>query len=201
MNPIIKAYRYAQKNRLINQGKNWYKHANKLAQNLCLQYRISLDKCAGVISALSPGVTWEQNQTDATMLCQLYDLNLHNDAFTHHRFSTYSRNVLKAVEILNSDKKPIEYFSNNQCGFKTRHFYLNILEPKNNNGVTIDRHALAVSLGLNASPKQGLTKNQYYNCSDHYERIAGKVGVLPHELQAITWVAYKHAQSKGIEIY
>lgn len=201
MNPIIKAFRYAKKNRLVKQGKNWYKEANQLAHNLCLQYRISLDKCAGVISALSPGVTWEQNQRDAQMLCQLYDLNLHNDAFEHHRFSTYSRNVLKAIEILNGTKEVESYFEAKYHGFKTRAFYLNIFRPSEVTMVTIDRHARAIALGLNKSEKAKVQRTEYYELSKHYQRIANKVGLLPHELQAVTWVAYKHAQENKIELF
>lgn len=201
MHPIKKALRYAQKNRLVKRSKQWYLDANAFAQELSLKYRISLDKCAGIIASLSPAISWEQNKIDAEMLAQLYDLNLHNEALTHHRFSTYSRNVLKAIEILNQDKQPIVHFSNPKCGFKTRYFYLNILEPKKVTGVTIDRHAVAIASGSNKSYKAGLTPKQYRDYADQYIQIAKEFNMMPHELQAVTWVAYKHANDNNIEIF
>lgn len=201
MSPIIKAYKYAQKNRLVKRGKDWYKEAFKFALYLSNTYHISTDKSCAIIAALSPGITWEQNKKDAEELARMYDLNLHNEAMTHYYFSTYSHNVLKAIEILNADKEPIEFFNNKKCGFKTRHFYLNVYKPAENTGVTIDRHAAAIAQGENKSEKKGLHRKAYYDLAGQYISAAKKLNLMPHELQAITWVAYKHAQDNNEEIY
>src|SRR5687767_1063386 len=111
MHPIKKAYKYAKAQNLIHEGQNWYIEAHNFAFILSQTYQINLDKVCAVISALSPAVSWDQNKKDAKALCQLFDLNLHNEnVYQYHNFSTYGQNVQKAVNILNSDKSPIEFF-------------------------------------------------------------------------------------------
>lgn len=201
MHNIKKALRYANKQGLTARSKNWYTEANLFAQELSTKYRISLDKICGIIAGLSPAISWEQNKKDAEILALLYDLNLHNEALEHHRFSTYARNVLKCIDILNRDAEVIQAFSNKKCGFKTRYFYLNILKPTEQTGVTIDRHAVAIAEGRNYSEAKGLTPKQYNDYACQYIKIARENDLLAHELQAITWVAYKHAKDNNIEIY
>lgn len=201
MNPIKKVFRYAVKNGLLTEGKNWYIEAHNFAFILSQTYQINLDKVCGIVAALSPGVTWEQNKRDAEVLAQAYDLNLHNEVRDHHYFSTYGQNVMKAIDILNSDFPPINFFSKEQSGHKTKAFYLNILNPIEDGSVTIDRHALAIAEGYNTSKPRSLTKNQYRVFEAMYKTAASQLGLIPSQLQAVTWVAYKHAQDNDYKLF
>ena len=48
----------------ILQGAQWYFNAQSAALIMSERYRVSLEICAGVISALSPNNKWERNLID-----------------------------------------------------------------------------------------------------------------------------------------
>lgn len=98
----------------------------------------------------------------------------------------------------------------NQMGqqHKVRNFYNNIVDPNNENGsVTIDTHAVAAGLiqplsGSSAevghnfgtgAPSSASTGNigTYGVYAEAYRRAAERVGLLPREMQSITWEAVR----------
>jgi len=88
---------------------------------------------------------------------------------------------------------------------KVRNFYNNIISPNSLNGdVTIDTHAIAaahlrplaggdneVKIGLGLSPGSGNaatgSKGLYGAYAEAYRQAAARLGILPRELQSITW--------------
>lgn len=176
---------------LAKSGKEWYLRAHYFARTLSEKYKVSLDKVCGVISCLSAGVSWETNMNDATKFIASHSLGLlARESMDAHNYSTYSANVFKAERICNS-LSPVETHFSESTGAKTRHFYLNILAPKMNTGATIDRHAYAIALGNDAGQRPKIHPALYKRIENAYIIASERVGLLPHELQAITWVAYK----------
>lgn len=169
----------------INQNKNWYKTASIYANYLSNKFCIDYDKICGVISALSPACSWSQNKkdTEKMIFCYANDLN-YND----FNFSTYGANVGKAWSILKYNGKDIlNSFFSLKTGSKTYNFFMNILQPENNNFVTIDRHAIAIFLGQKKSGSKAITPKQYRDIANVYIESAANVGLLPCQFQAILW--------------
>ena len=88
---------------------------------------------------------------------------------------------------------------------KVRNFFNNISNPNDNNAVTIDTHAVAAGLLL---PLSGSSKQVLYNFggagnvgtgmtgtypvyADAYRELANELGLLPREVQSITWEAVR----------
>jgi len=190
---LLFLYRKSTELRVRSSGMNWYLEAHKFALRLASTYGIGVDKAAGVISALSPMITWEQNKIDAEILISGWSAGVYvHDQNRVHNFSTYSKNVNKAEQILFTDQ-PVENFFSLKTGPKTLHFYLNILHPTKNTGVTIDRHVIAAWEGIKdgSGGSRRVTAHQYKKIESGYVSVANKVGILPHQLQAIIWVTYK----------
>ena len=95
---------------------------------------------------------------------------------------------------------------------KIRNFYNNIIDPMSTDGdVTIDTHAVAAGLlmpvaGKSAEVKQNFgtgssssgakgIKGLYYAFSDAYARAAEQRGLLPRQMQSITWEAIRTMMS------
>lgn len=177
------------------EGMNWYADANRFALHLASTYGVTVEKCAGVISALSPGITWETNKRDAEILIAGVCAGiLVDDQKQTHRFSTYWRNVVKAEQILFTEGPVVDLFSE-RTGPKTLAFFLNILHPTKATRVTIDRHAIAIWSGDGESGRRGIHLAQYKRIEADYVKAAKKIGILPHTLQAVTWVMYKRIKN------
>ena len=93
---------------------------------------------------------------------------------------------------------------------KIRNFYNNIIDPMSLDGdVTIDTHAVAAALflplsgktkevnqnfgsghGVSSSAAKGV-KGLYYAYADAYNKVAEKTGLLPRQVQSITWEAVR----------
>lgn len=133
---------------------------------------------------MSPATNWNKNIKDTEEMLK---------GNSSHKFSAYGQNVLKAYKILNASlDMDIELFFNLKTGAKTLNFYRNILEPKNASYVTIDRHAMAIWLGKEGeSGEMKLTYKVYREVAADYIKTAEQLGILPAQLQAVTWVAHR----------
>jgi hypothetical protein len=77
-------------------------------------------------------------------------------------------------------------------GFKIGAFYANIVNPRNAEPVTVDRHAIAICLGHPPDEgEQQLTGYRYRCYAAAYRLVAEERGMVPSEVQAITWAAYR----------
>lgn len=172
-------------------GKRWYSIANAAAQDLAETYNLSLAAAAGIIAALSPQEAWESNLLIATEFCE--------------------SGALASVHTTNACDKASRIFRNSNAaehevyailgGNKVRSFFRNILFPLTAGPVTIDRHACAILLGtdtptFNTQYGKILERKHYYRCATAYYRAAAReLGLLPQELQAITWLVQSKRSS------
>jgi len=156
-------------------GMGWYDEAHEIARD------ISGDiawKGAGVLAALSPNKAWNMN------------IILARRAFRDGQASgSMGVACAKADQILGG-AEPLSVMGN---GLKTRNFYLNILNPSDPFPVTIDRHAYDVALGVrNAENKRlSLTQKRYDAFARVYREAAHTLGVLPQQVQAVTWETWR----------
>ena len=154
----------------VESGMFWYPTAHRIALESG-----SVERGAGIIAALSPMMPWDRN------------VELARDAFaTDIAYGGLSKNVAKAQAIIDG-ANPLDVLG----GDKVRTFYGNIVNPWGD-GVTIDRHAYDIAVGIRHGNKRpGIGKKVYREFSAAYIQAAMGLGVFPAELQAITWTVWR----------
>ncbi len=170
------------------QGLMWYSTAHQFAKELAKQYKLPLETVTSVISVLSPAVVWDINKRDAKALIKAYYSRGFLGA-TATTVSTYNQNKRKAISIL-LNKSELELTKTNN---KTYNFHKNILKPTCLKHVTIDRHALKAFKGIKKGGSVFVSPSEYKRVGDAYRRTAEHLGLLPCQLQAIVWLAYKES--------
>lgn len=166
------------------QITNWYRDANLFAQNLSELTGHSLPKICGVIAALSPLKSWDENKIIAR------NFLLKTGPAKHTRVM-----VNKAKDII-SGTGEVDQICEVLNGNKITSFFLNILQPETAGAVTIDRHAVAVALGRNATDKElQITTGQYEFFANCYRIAAQKRNVLPLQMQAVTWEIWRELKA------
>lgn len=154
------------------KGMQWYPVAHDLADMLADG---DVRKGAGVIAALSANKSWSENTKIATR------------ALGSGKATGHVRDALtKATRIMNG-ADPADVLP---MGAKTGNFYRCILDPTDPEPVCVDRHAHDVAVGkAYGNDDRGLSsKGRYAALAGAYRTAAERLGILPQELQAITWV-------------
>lgn len=177
---ILKMYNFATIDE-IKEGINWYTNANIVCSELSEETnRYSIHQIAGAISALSPRNKWSRNILDVR--------NLVKDRYC--KVGTFHANRDKARAILDAFYPSPREIEEILRGQKTISFYRNIVDPNDPNYVTIDGHAIGIWLGQRVT-NLTVSGDAYYVISQEYEKAAKKLGLIPNQLQAITWLTYK----------
>lgn len=158
------------------QGESWYAIAHDAARLV----HADLNIAAGVIAALSPGLRWERNIDAAYRVINRRSL----DGIGVRWWD----GVRKAKRILRGEN-PCNVLGGN----KVRAFYACIVNPSNATSVCVDGHAYAIWQGERVTLKDTPTINDrlYVKIASDYVKASRKVGLLPCQLQAITWVAWR----------
>ena len=168
----------------ISSGRRWYRDCNTFAKKLSSKYSQSLEKIVGIISSLSPETKFNQNILDTIKI-----LEYGNEAIV----TTYDSNKIKALNILKGKLDPNSHYEASIN--KTSAFYFNILRPLEASRVTIDRHSTRVCHGYYLTGNEAIyysnTPAKYKATQEAYYLIASKFSLLPHVLQAITWLTYR----------
>ncbi len=166
----------------------WYQEANTYAKYLADQFNMHGDndvsRVCGIISALSPLKSWDENKRIAYQFLQSGN-GKHTKVFKG-----------KAKDILESDGK-LETIADILNGNKITSFYLNILEPDNDIPVTIDRHALSIAMDRSLSAQ--MTFNQYMFFANCYRIASKKRGIIPSLMQSTTWVKWRELKKDKFE--
>jgi len=140
-------------------------------------------KVAGIVAALSPLKSWEENKR-ITITFLKTGKKSHTQA-----------NHQKAIDILKCDGK-IETICDILNGNKITAFFLNIIGF--NEMVTVDRHALAVAIGRSITGNEGIgitkTQNEFFQRC--YQIAASKIDIPPSQIQAVTWVVWKRLKAE-----
>ncbi len=156
------------------KGKHWYPVAHDLATMLADG---NTRMGAGVIAALSANKSWSENTRIAAR------------AFGSGKATGHVRDALtKATRIMNG-ADPADVLP---MAAKTGNFYRCILDPSDPEPVCVDRHAHDVATGHTlGNEDRGLSsKGRYAALAGAYRAAADRLGILPQELQAITWTVH-----------
>jgi hypothetical protein len=161
---------------------DWYSDAHYFCIVLAKEYGLKVSTVSGVVAALSPLRTWEQNK--------LLAISLINSGTCGHMgtFVGKARAILEN-DYSNTDEKILGMLG----GQKICSFYLNILYPNSAQNITIDRHALSISLGywITEEDYRGITPNQYAFFSQCFVVAAAKRNIHPLLMQSSTWVIWR----------
>lgn len=184
-------------------GMVWYESAHVYCQGLADEYRIHLDQACAVVAVLSPGGDWQQNMLNALNVIKHYQ-----HGGTAPKCATYPSNVRKAYALLQLDFEYIATYELQKIvrGPKVWAFYRLLRSPHApHSTVCVDRHAVRLATGLTEYECKLILnrKNGYFQIAAEYVGAADKVGILPHQMQAITWLQHKlegdHRRKKGIQ--
>lgn len=171
-------------------GAGWYAAARAVAREIADECPCSLEQAAGAIAALSPRVSWADNQADARRLADWY--------FTPNgcgdwvplwglRLHAFSAQQHKAVDCLTDGMGPLDILR----GPKERAFYRNIIGDTD--AVTVDVWvARAATRGTRDKPA---SHRDYADMAAGLRRAARAAGVTPRDFQAAVWVAIRQSHS------
>lgn len=155
------------------RGIKWYRHANEMA------YMISGGNVvagAGVLAALSPQTSWDENTKRAAR------------AFADGKPSGHFEDALRKAARCLAGEDPATVLP---MEAKTGHFYRCIVDPDTQDAVCIDRHAHDVAVGqrVRNSEDRGLSSKKRYAVLAHaYREAARRLNHSPCEVQAVTWI-------------
>lgn len=173
------------------EGMDWYKEANMYAKELSSRFGYSLSQIAGIIAAFSPQAAWTENKR--------YAISWLINPKSQVRSEVQTDKVRRIIKLKTEDKI-YEALSITGRAFKTKAFFLNILNWDTITDVTIDRHAIAACLQYPdkvealSTVYSRLTKPQYIFFEKCYVKLAGELGIMPHQLQAIIWTVYRRCR-------
>jgi hypothetical protein len=172
---ILKVYDQATADE-INEGLTWYARANAEARILHDRYVVG----CSVVAAVSPGLRWERNIEAARRI-------IDGESLDGLGVRWYD-GVRKAERII-AGEKPLSVLRGN----KVRAFYRCIVNPKNKNAVCIDGHAYAIWAGrrIGTMDVPNITDKMYESISADYREAADLAGILPNQIQAITWIVWR----------
>jgi len=118
----------------MKEGLFWYDNANKYCRELSERFDVSLSSIAGIIAAFSPQAGWQENKR--------YALSFLINPKNRQR-SLVQDIKARAILKLTNEADIYATLSINNAAWKTKAFFLNILNPDIVTDVTIDRHAIA----------------------------------------------------------
>jgi len=160
----------------IEDGMLWYNQANKLVNDLSLEFDICTpEQIAGIISALSPRNKWERNIYDTTQVLRAVEKGKDPEDI---KVCTFNTNKHKAFEIARGN---LEITRSSR---KTYSFVKNIANL-DSDYVTIDVWHLRAMFGKTI--ESGLTPSRYDELAKITIEEASEVGLLGYQYQAIIW--------------
>tara|TARA_R100000329_G_scaffold66429_1_gene58543 strand:- start:61 stop:678 length:618 start_codon:yes stop_codon:yes gene_type:complete len=169
------------------EGLLWYDDAQKAAYLIALKYDVAVYIVAAVIAALSPNNKWSRNVTNAETLIGAF---IRGDGLLSVKVSTYNKMKQKAWDILVA-RPDYDGAKRMLKGQKITSFFMDIMGEFN---VTIDGHARNIAygerVGLN-DDRSNIGKKEYRALQAAYEAAAERLGLMPYQLQAITWRVWR----------
>ena len=183
---ITSVYRDADATQ-YNEGLLWYSDAQRAAYVIAEKYDVPVYLVVAVIAALSPNNKWTRNIVNADALIGAF---IRGDGLLSVKVSTYHAMKRKAWDILVA-RPDYDGAKAMLKGQKITSFFCDIMGEFN---VTIDGHARNIAYG----ERVGLTDDrtnigvrEYRALQAAYQEAARRVGLMPYQLQAITWRVWR----------
>lgn len=158
-------------------GSLWYRETRLFCVSAARKYHRDVDIVIAALAALSPSCPWERNQDDLIGVLS---------GKPEYKCCTYGANVSKALRILAGDLSVLS-------GPKVVSFAECISNPWFSRAVCVDVHAYSIAVGKRLTTEQvpSLGRARYDAIAGSYRQVADTCDLLPHQVQAITWLAWK----------
>ena len=169
------------------EGLLWYSDAQKAAYHIAVKYDIAVFIVVAVIAALSPNNKWSRNIVNADALIGAF---MQGDGIDAVKVSTYHKMKQKAWAIL-AARPDYDGAKTMLKGQKITSFFCDIMGEFN---VTIDGHARNIAYGERiglTDDRTNIGVREYRALQAAYEEAARRVGLMPYQLQAITWRVWR----------
>lgn len=163
----------------MQHGLDWYSEANAMCKDFADYYDRPLFNVVGILAALSPMTGWNENKRRLVLYFET--------GYVAHT-QVMAKKIVQ-IEAAKDEKAVALVLAGNGKFQKTVNFFWNILHPDVELGVTIDRHAITIAGG---DGKKDVTPKRYTDASLKYTEVAKKLGILPHQAQAVSWVVWRH---------
>lgn len=184
---IVSVYKQAYEHE-IEAGMLWYKQANEFAVYLHKKHGVDFVAACGIISAMSPGVTWDRNKIDAEDIIKQLS---RGKKVNPYRYATYPNNARKAELIYHkTNDNDVYKILLGKTGYKTASFFMNILGDLTKY-VTVDRHAYKAANNIYEGGSVTVTPRMYRDTVSAYIQAAEVLSIEPAQLQAVVWVTYR----------
>ena len=183
---ITSVYRDADEDQHA-EGLLWYSQAKREAYHIAMKHDVPVYITVAVIAALSPNNKWARNLVNADALIGAF---VNGDGLLSVKVSTYHAMKRKAWDILvarpsyNDVKAMLK-------GQKITSFFMDIMGEFN---VTIDGHARNIAYGERVGltdDRSNIGVREYRALQAAYQEAARRVGLMPYQLQAITWRVWR----------
>lgn len=190
---ILTIYEHATPDQ-VSAGASWYSDAHEIAREMHREYParlMTIAHAAGLIAAMSPNESWTKNLENAWKFLET------DDSKSLPRSKDDARLIVLGFH-------PGVVLFRGGVNFKVQSFYENIAIPEESGPVTIDRHAKGIiynDAGI-VNVKPHATRQEYDFYELMYKKAAAEIGVLPHQMQAITWLVWRreHPQEQAEQL-
>jgi hypothetical protein len=165
----------------IAAGVSWYGDAGKLAHVVAVGHGIPDRSGAGIVAALSPQCSWDENVARALA---------HADGESVGAMA----DPLRKADAIRDGADPYDALG----GRKVRSFWRNI--DGHESFVTVDRHAVAIAFDRPLSDTEIKVLERpgaYVYIAACYRAAARRHGIPASTLQAITWIVWRRL--KGLD--
>jgi hypothetical protein len=173
----------------------WYRLAFVLARRLARELGVTTEQAAYAIAALSPRTSWPENVRAINAIADHLQAGGTLDNFQVTLRVTHT-NRAKAWIILTTGN--LDAIGQGQ---KTRAFADNICHPLTSREVTVDSWAYRIAagmIGISDEVPVSIRGKRYDEVAAAYIEVADRYGLLPLELQAITWVTAHRLEGKSL---
>jgi hypothetical protein len=160
-------------------GESWYPAAGEIAELVGAIGGWSARQGAGIIAALSPQCSWDENIVRAI-------------AYANGETVGATADSVRKCDAIAAGADPADVLG----GRKVRSFFRNIVGIES--AVTIDRHAVAIVYGRPLSDREIKILERagsYTLIASYYRAAARQLEIAPSTLQAVTWLAWRRLKS------
>lgn len=160
-------------------GLTWYQQAHDWCRTWASEMLMPLETVAGVLAVLSPRNKWERNLADTLTVLRAHKVGIHP---AYIKVATYGTNKAKAFQIAAGKLDALS-------GVKVTSFWDNILRPESSKAVTVDVWAARIAAGDLRDNPGTISPKRYNEIAEGYLEAAEFTGLMPHQVQAVTWMA------------